>query len=194
MKNKANSVLEMFGYKTNITFPINPEDSFFYEKIFGCIEEYILNKGVNNEDIFEAIKNIDDICIKKHFDNFPIYEIETNKKHFGAANIQICKSYMIAVCEMVLKDISTEQRKESCDKNVSEATIENKIHIFAEAYRGLYSVEIDNLIDEINKLVQERDVFDNNMNEELILEELKKYYNLSKNIDKKFKEIQQKIK
>lgn len=80
----------------------------------------------------------------------------------------------------------------------NKASIIEKKHIFAEKYRGLYSPEIDNLIDDINKLVQERNKLVqernnlDNIDKELTLEELKKYYNLTNSIDKLFKEIQQK--
>lgn len=109
-ENKVNKVLKIFGYKTEKVFPTNPADAFFFDKIFSCIEEHILNNNVDtsNGDVISVIRNIDNNCISKYFDNFPInpiYNISYNADALGQVDVQHCKNYMIAVSEMILKEI-----------------------------------------------------------------------------------------
>lgn len=108
--NKANEVLKMFGYKTEKVFPTNPNDAFFFDKIFSCIEENILNNNIDtsNSDIVSVIKNIDDNCISKSFVNFPIrfnLRREPHEDTLTHEDIQHIRNYMVAVSEMILEEI-----------------------------------------------------------------------------------------
>lgn len=107
-ENKANKVLKLFGYKTEKQFPTNSNDAFFFDIIFSCIEQNILDNNIDTSDgdIIKVINNIDDDYILKYFENFPVNpNFGFNVKDLKHPNAQHCRNYMITISEMILKEI-----------------------------------------------------------------------------------------